>query len=331
MSFSAPPHTLSVTPVEALWTELCQIVERERPGVRLEAVETVPLAEASSWHLVKLDLKLSREPSMSVIFKDLSRSLAGHDSGPVKPRLVIDATREVWAYKVLLSSPSCSAPRLLHAAEGPGGEPWLFLEVVDGSSLAITGFGEPWLKAARWLARLHLRVVDEAARAGPLLLHTRALHRGWFSRAKRYAGPSLAGLASAHEKALSLSLAKRSSIVHGEFYPANVLVEEATGRIRPVDWETVGIGPALIDLAALSTGLPEHERSLLLSEYREEQRHIAPTVSRERTSDFELAFHACRLLLAVQWLGWSNRWEPPPEQRFDWLGEAELAAQEINK
>jgi hypothetical protein len=331
MSFIAPPHTVSDTPVEALWTQLSQIAERERPGVRLEAVETVPVAEASSWHLVRLDLKLSREPSMSVIFKDLSRSLAGHAGQAVKPHLIIDATREVWAYQVLLSSPSCSAPRLLQAAEGPSGEPWLFLEVVEGSSLAITGFGDPWLKAARWLAWLHARVVDETARAGPLLLHSRALHRGWFSRARRYVGPSLSPLASAHEKALSLALEKPSSIVHGEFYPANVLVEESTGRIRPVDWETVGIGPSLVDLAALSTGLAEDERSLLLSEYREELRRAAPTGGREGTSDLEIAFHACRLLLAVQWLGWANRWDPPPEQRFDWLEEAELAAQEINR
>ena len=30
----------------------------------------------------------------------------------------------------------------------------------------------------------------------------------------------------------------------------------------------------------------------------------------------------CRLHLALQWLGWSPDWRPPPEHAHDWLGEA---------
>ena len=28
------------------------------------------------------------------------------------------------------------------------------------------------------------------------------------------------------------------------------------------------------------------------------------------------------LLVALQWLGWSDDWTPPPEHRHDWLSEA---------
>src|SRR3712207_1435794 len=46
------------------------------------------------------------------------------------------------------------------------------------------------------------------------------------------------------------------SLIHGEFHPSNVLVRHQPnrGRVCPVDWETVGIGPSLLDLAALVAG-----------------------------------------------------------------------------
>jgi hypothetical protein len=37
---------------------------------------------------------------------------------------------------------------------------------------------------------------------------------------------------------------------------------------------------------------------------------------------FLVALDHCRLHLAVQWLGWSPGWSPPPEHAQDWLGEA---------
>jgi len=36
--------------------------------------------------------------------------------------------------------------------------------------------------------------------------------------------------------------------------------------------------------------------------------------------------NCCRLFLAVQWLGWADKWVPPSEHAHDWLAEAlELA------
>jgi thiamine kinase-like enzyme len=44
--------------------------------------------------------------------------------------------------------------------------------------------------------------------------------------------------------------------VHGQLYPVNVLIEEDSGSVVIVDWETLGYGPALFDLAALLFGCP---------------------------------------------------------------------------
>ena len=55
---------------------------------------------------------------------------------------------------------------------------------------------------------------------------------------------------SSTERLLALPV----GFIHGELYPSNVLVGERTGRICAVDWEMAGIGPLLLDLAALTSG-----------------------------------------------------------------------------
>jgi len=124
-------------------------------------------------------------------------------------------------------------------------------------------------------------------------------------------------------------------LIHGEAYPSNLLVEttadscptatstpDAPGgpRIRPVDWETLGTGPAALDLAALTSGEWEpEERSSVVAAYRE--------AAGGGPSDDEL--EAARLMVALQWIGWSTSWTPPAEQRHDWLGAAVSAAEAL--
>jgi hypothetical protein len=44
---------------------------------------------------------------------------------------------------------------------------------------------------------------------------------------------------------------------------------------------------------------------------------------------FRRGLTACRLLFAVQWLGWARGWDPPPDHQNDWLEEAERCAEEL--
>jgi aminoglycoside phosphotransferase (APT) family kinase protein len=118
------------------------------------------------------------------------------------------------------------------------------------------------------------------------------------------------------------------TFVHGEFYASNVLVhglaqeEEGEGlRVCPVDWEMAAVGPGLIDLAALTAGgWTADEREALALAYH------AAFVPHENwppaPEAFLVALDYCRLHLAVQWLGWSPGWSPPPEHAQDWLDEA---------
>jgi thiamine kinase-like enzyme len=139
--------------------------------------------------------------------------------------------------------------------------------------------------------------------------------------------------------------------VHGEFYPSNVIVElepgpvarpgraasdvrtpdrrggrdYRAGAIRVVDWESIGIGPAALDLAALTAGdWSAAARARMVRAYRSS----APRPVAGR-ADFDLVVEAARLVNALQWLGWSDGWTAPPQHARDWRGEASSAARRV--
>ena len=122
------------------------------------------------------------------------------------------------------------------------------------------------------------------------------------------------------------------TFIHGEFYPSNVLVQQGgkTPRVCPIDWEIAAVGPGLLDLAALSVGKwTDAERARLAVAYRAAAAPVAETASHLSDDEFERALDFARLHLAVQWLGWEPRWEPPAEHRHDWLGEALTIAERL--
>jgi aminoglycoside phosphotransferase (APT) family kinase protein len=111
-------------------------------------------------------------------------------------------------------------------------------------------------------------------------------------------------------------------LVHGELYASNVLVDEPALRVRAIDWETVGLGPGLLDVAALVSGhWSGGERDAVVAAYRAGG---APA-----GADFDGTLDAARLLVALQWLGWSSTWSPPAEHRHDWQADARLLAERI--
>jgi aminoglycoside phosphotransferase (APT) family kinase protein len=115
-------------------------------------------------------------------------------------------------------------------------------------------------------------------------------------------------------------------------YPSNVIVggaradgtlDPAGVRICPVDWETAGAGPALLDLAAITTGAwSDDDRRRVVDAYVDEA-----TASGAPPDDVELGLAACRVQLAVQWLGWFVEHDPPPWQARDWLDDALVNAE----
>jgi aminoglycoside phosphotransferase (APT) family kinase protein len=115
------------------------------------------------------------------------------------------------------------------------------------------------------------------------------------------------------------------TIIHGEFYASNILVDVRTeaASVRAVDWEMAGVGPGLVDLAALAGGnWAEDQRAQIARAYWEQVLTSGANSSSSSFDEFMASLDLCRLQLAIQWLGWSSDWVPPPQQTHDWMAEA---------
>jgi Ser/Thr protein kinase RdoA (MazF antagonist) len=234
-----------------------------------------------------------------LLFKD-----CGARDGASRPGFLADPLRELEAYPLLPAA--AGAPRCLGTLIGRA---WLFLELVEGIPLWQADDMGAWEAAAARLAALHAAPVPQGAR---LLRHDAAYLGRWVDRALAHT-PALTGAEPAARAAVERLAELPAVLVHGEAYPSNVLID-GDDRARLVDWETAGTGSGVLDLAALTSGAWDPaERDRVVAAYGAAAGATAPSAA-------ELA--AARLLVALQWLGWSRSWTPPPEHRHDWLGDA---------
>lgn len=314
--------------------------------VAIERLDRRPCPYRTSFPLEELDVVMQDGREIRLVFKDLSRESLSPRVQGVKPEFLHDALREIEVYRDIL------APRLGTAVYyGATIDPerhrhWLFIENVEGVALWQIGELETWAQAARWLAGMHDRYDDERdwkERAEHLVRYDAAFYRLWpgraFAMAQRSEGTggalqALERIARRYDPVVERLTSLPITFIHGEFYPSNILVshEQASVRVCPVDWELAGVGPGLIDVAALTTGgskgWGDDDREALTVAYRD----AAETIGAQLTPDgaFQEAIDCCRLHLALQWLGWSADWSPPDEHRQDWLGEALRVADRLD-
>jgi hypothetical protein len=67
------------------------------------------------------------------------------------------------------------------------------------------------------------------------------------------------------------------------------------------------------------------ERNRMALAYRD----ALPAARRPDRERFLADLDCCRLHVALQWLGWSRAWSPPPHHRHDWMWEARTAAERL--
>ena len=275
--------------------------------------------------------------SLVVIFKDLGWHSLTPAGQRAKPSLLYNPLREIDVYRRVLAGRSLGTARCYGAVADPAGQRyWLFMEKAPGAELYQYGELEAWAHAARWLARFHhdaglRRAAEDVNSAARLVRYDFPFLRGWIDRAVEFvaqrrgpeAAAALGKLAAGYDDAAHFLASLPATFVHGEFYASNVLVDsrEQSARVCPVDWEMAGIGPAVIDLAALVSGnWTEPQRAELISAYQSALPAADPWCK-----DFGAISRAvdyARLYLAVQWLGWSSDWTPPEAHAHDWLAEA---------
>ncbi|MDX6554561.1 MAG: hypothetical protein QOD86_756 [Miltoncostaeaceae bacterium] len=308
--------------------ELVAALAPALPGRAIVGLERRPSPYRTSFALEEVDLLTDDGARLELMLKPAAWSDLSEEARRVRPRFLHDPRRELAVYREILGPCGIGAPALL-AAAGDGG--WIAIERLRADALYEVGEPDAWVGAAAWAGRLHAALAPRAAalagRAG-LARHDAASYRVWMERARRFRPHAdLELLAAGHDRLAEELAALPRTVVHGELYPANVLVERTGGRpeIRVVDWERAGHGPGLLDLAALTGGgLDPDVRVAMVAAYREAAGASAPG-----RGAFERALEACRLHLALQWLGWSADWSPPPEHAQDWLAEALASARRL--
>ena len=306
---------------------------------RIVELKRLPSAYRTSFALEELTVSLEGREPLDLMFKDLSRQSLTRTARLAKPSFLYHPEREIETYRVLLNPAALGAPVYYGSVvDREAGRYWLFIEKVKGKELYQIGDLSVWQQAARWLAGMHCRFASSfhsSVRPSvpeSLLIYNADLYRRWIERAREFVKPAtlsqnvrqrLDSLVKRYDELVQRLTALPQTLIHGEFYASNVLVEQTADGLRvcPVDWELAARGPGLLDLAALTAGswTEEQKRALALA-YREA---LPPAAGWPPAPDaFLEALDCCYLHLAVQWLGWSPEWSPPPEHAQNWLAEA---------
>jgi hypothetical protein len=281
-------------------------------GARVMSIARNPCRYATTHPLEELHVALHDGRTIELILKD--GGLLNEEAGDAKPAFLRDAEREVAVFRELLVPSSADVPRLYGS-----GSTWLLLERVGAPPLTEVGYFSTWEATSRRLAALHDLL--RGRRCRHLLRYDERFYRRWRERARLLNG-DLGAIEHAYDRAVQRLLASTPTVIHGELYASNILTDGA--RVWVLDWETAALGPALVDLAAFTSGSWDDDaRTALALAY-----HAAMT-DPPPLETFLGELECARLHLAVQWLGWSETWTPPPWQRHDWLAEGLEAAERI--
>jgi aminoglycoside phosphotransferase (APT) family kinase protein len=151
-----------------------------------------------------------------------------------------------------------------------------------------------------------------------LIQYDAEYYLGWARRALRFAAklsdslPWLPALCARFEDLIPHLLASPATVIHGEFYPQNVLVH--AGSPHPVDWESAAVAAGEIDLASLTDRWPKDTRSACERAYRQ-ARWPSGT-----PAHFLKALEVARIYIQLRWLGdWGEVSEKNCHWRFDQL------------
>jgi aminoglycoside phosphotransferase (APT) family kinase protein len=295
-------------------------LELRRPVRQLfgqaEIVRVEPHPMQSSCPLTRIDLITGDGQPLAAIFKDLSPA-----SRHAAPPSLHDGRREIDAYRSLTAYPELGTARFLGAhVDVARHQHWLCIEAVAGVPLWQSECRRSWTAAAQWLARLHSIKLPRLGDSG--LTYDQSYFARWMPRALALAPDAdLAGLVDCHHRAVRRLLGAAPVFIHGDFYPANLLVLNGPPvAICPIDFELAGHGPGVLDLAALVTGLGAGQTAAMVASYRDA---VASSMSPDELDELLVC---ARLHLAIRWLGWLGSWEPPAHQQFDWVGEAHATA-----
>ena len=220
----------------------------------------------------------------------------GHRGGPAY---------ELSVYREVLRPIGVSAPVCYGGEVDPkSGRAWLALEYLpDALGVGKLHRSGAMVAAAEWIGRFH-RLTEAGGtieRTGWMKAYTRQYYMGWVRRTLKSSSslprklPWLQAVCERASDLLEPLLEEPLSIIHGEYYPHNVLYYR--GRVYPVDWESAARAAGEIDIASLTEDWSaKTTRSCIAAYQRERWPEGAP-------AGFTSRFLAARLYFCFRWLG----------------------------
>ena len=217
---------------------------------------------------------------------------------------------EIEVYRHVLQPLPISVPKFYGSYNDVAtDDTWLILGCVDPSLRLGKGpQPETMLRAAEWIGRFHAANEPRVSMAALSFLnrYDSEYYLGWVRRTSLFAGslhqhfPLLTTLSERIEECIDILLSAPPTVIHGEYYPHNVLVSD--GVIYPLDWESAAIASGEIDLATLTEAWgPEIMRQC---ELKYQQARWGVTTAPE----FSRRLAAARLYLCFRWLGDQPDW-----------------------
>jgi hypothetical protein len=255
---------------------------------------------ASSHTIEGQFVRLDSGERLRVIFKQLRP----RQKAPGNPR-------EVLIYQRILTGQRFGAPTLYASLYDEAHDRyWLFMEDVEEGALSGADVDE-WLAAVRWLAGMHRTYYgreQELREFGCLEEHGLPYYRSIAASAREHLSLASDGerlarfdrLMARYDSVVAHLTGQPRTLVHGDIYPDNLLFQPGP-RIRPVDWESAGIGLPAWDLTRLLDGW-ERRRPIFIAAYLEEfaQGPAAPLDPQA----FDRTLQYCTILNALWHLGW---------------------------
>jgi hypothetical protein len=212
---------------------------------------------------------------------------------------------EASVYSHVLRPLALSVPRI-HAIDACESETLLWMEYFD-DALRIHLTEVPALNPpAAWIGRFHLLNETRLEElAGIVNRYDFLYYLGWSQRTQELAAPLkltwLSEVCALYEDHVGELLDGTLTVIHGEYYPKNVLVR-SSGEVVPVDWESAAIAAGEIDVASLMEGWDDVERRSCLTAYASARwSGCAPPAFARRIA-------LARMYLMLRWLGDPSQW-----------------------
>ena len=229
----------------------------------------------------------------------------GHRGGPAYE---LDVYREVLQ-PIGLSTPVCYGGQV----DRKSGEAWLALEYLpEALGVGKLHRSGAMVAAAKWIGRFHRLTQTDGTvgRIGWMKAYTRQYYMGWVRRTLKCSSslprklPWLETVCRHASDLFEPLLEQPLSIVHGEYYPHNVLYYR--GQVYPVDWESAARAAGEIDIASLTEDWSAEMTQSCIAAYQRERWPEGPRAG------FTRRLLAARLYFCFRWLGDHEDWSSYP-------------------